>query len=214
MTVYLPPETPAPPAGPPVDTPTAAERLYERLGPVATYDAENGYVVQYIAEALALPQAVVDEVMVDGDQLAWQPALDPDTCPADWLPWLAQFPGVTLLPSDLTEAQRRARIKAAAGFYRGTQRAMIGAVQATLSAPDAPVTILTNVGDDRWALEVITRTADTPDPAASERAARSQKPGGFLLTYVVSDSPIVDTGTLAVDAATGTVEDATTDDVT
>lgn len=178
----------------------ASDRLYERLAPLATYDAENGDVVLALAETLALPQQVVDDVARDTDtQLAWQPALDPDTCPADWLPWLAQFPGVTLLPSDLTTDQKRAKIKQAAGFYRGTPRAITEAVRATLTGTQS-VTILQQVGGDQWALTVLTRTAETPDAAAAERAARSQKPAGIILTYVESDDPIWSEATLAFSA--------------
>lgn len=180
---------------------TASDRLYERLGPLAAYDPENGNVVQALAETFSLPQDVVDEVARDTDtQLAWQPALDPDTCPAEWLLWLAQFPGVTLLPSDLTEAAKRARIKAATGFYRGTKRAMVEVVQATLTDTRS-VQVLTHVGGDMWAITVVVRTSECPSPALSERAALSQKPAGQILTFVVSDEPIIDEGALTIDTA-------------
>jgi phage tail P2-like protein len=175
---------------------TAADRLYDRLAPLATYDDENGGIVRALAETLALPQSNVDDVARDTDtQLAWQPLLDPDTCPAAWLPWLAQFPGVKLLPSDLTEAQQRARIKAAAGFYRGTTRAIVEAVQATLTGTQF-VNVLNAVGGDPWAQTVITRTSETPDAAATTRAALSQKAAGAVQTVVVSNDPIWSEATL------------------
>src|SRR4051812_43317746 len=101
MPIILPPD---PPPTPPADTgpvTTAGERLYGRLAPVAVYDEANGNVLQALAETLADPQQIVDDVARDSvTQIAWQPATDPDTAPAVLLPWLAQFPGVKLLPSD------------------------------------------------------------------------------------------------------------------
>lgn len=192
---------------------SAGDRLYERLAPVATYDVENGMVVQAIAETLAAPQQIVEDLARDSDtQLAWQAALDPDTCPAIMLPWLAQFAGVTLQPGD-DEAGQRARITQAAGFYRGTNRAIRENVQATLTGSKG-VTILERVSGNRWATTIVTRASETPDPAATTRAALSQKPTGFIFTVVTSDEPIIDEGGAArtIDAigSAGTTIDGVT----
>lgn len=205
MTIVLPPETPA---VPPSDTglvTSAGTRLYDRLAPVATYDPENGNIVRAIAEVLAEPQELVDQVARDTDtHLAWQAALDPDVTPDEFLPWLAQFAGTQLLPSDTAEQQRE-RIKSAAGFHRGTPRAIREEVQLTLTGTKF-VNLLQRVGGDMWAITVVTRTTETPDPAATERAARAQKPAGMLMTFVVTDEPIIDEGTRTIDAATVTID--------
>lgn len=215
MPIILPPDPPptitTPPPTDAETTTTAGERLYQRLAPVATYDDSNGGIVAALADTLALPQAVVDDIARDdfsrpaGSQLAWQPLLDPDTTPAAFLPWLAQFPGVKLLPSDLTEAQQRARISQAAGFYRGTTRAIVEAVQPTLTG-NRTVIVQNNVGGNPWAQTVITRTAETPDAAATTRTALSQKAAGVIQTMVISDVPIIDEGTRTIDAGTVTID--------
>lgn len=205
-----------PPLVPPVDAgpvTSAGSRLYDRLTPVATYDADNGYVVRSIAETLADSQAIVDQVARDSDtHLAWQAALDPDATPAEMLPWLAQFAGTRLLPAD-SEQQQRDRIKQAAGFYRGTVRAIREEVQRTL-IDTLYVRILERVGGDPWAITVITRTGETPDPAASERAALAQKPAGMILTFVVSDAPVWAEATETWTSVAATWTDATVTDVT
>ncbi len=49
----------------------------------------------------------------------WSTLLDPDACPAMFLPFLAQFNG-TIVPPGTDEADARMIIKAEAGFQRGT----------------------------------------------------------------------------------------------
>ena len=191
----------------------ASDRLYERFGPLATYDDENGGIVQAISDALAAPQAVVDDVARESDTHApWQAVLDPDACPAAWLPWLAQFAGVKLLPSD-DEAQQRQRIKTAAGFYRGTDSSMIADVAATLTGT-RHVDYLTNVSGDPWSQTIVTLASETPDPAATTRAAMAQKPAGVVLLVLTTNTPIIDQGTRTIDAGAATIDTATAANVT
>lgn len=192
---------------------TASDRMLERLAPLATYDAENGGVVAALAAALAAPQAVVDDVARETDtHRPWQAALDPDACPAAWLPWLAQFAGVTLLPAD-DEAAQRQRIKRAAGYRRGTVPAMIEEVKATLTGTQS-VTYLRNVDGNPWLQTIVTRTSETPNPAATEQAARRQKVAGVKLTVITSDEPIVDEFTRTIDNLVVAIDDFTPGDVT
>lgn len=178
---------------------SAGDRLYGRLEPVATYDDENGGVVAAIADMLAAPQQLVDDVARDTDtQLAWQPALDPETAPEALLAWLAQFAGSSLLPSDTVD-QQRTRIKAAAGFYRTTVKAIRDEVGLYLTGSKT-VQVLKQVGGDPWAMTVLVRTSETPDSAQAQRAAMAQKPAGVILTFVVSNDPIWPEATLAFSA--------------
>ena len=68
-----------------------------------------------------------------------------------------------------------------------------------------------------WTLTVVVRTSECPDPAASERAARSQKASGLVMTFVVTDAPIIDEGGAAktIDSAevAVTYDNATVADV-
>lgn len=166
--------------------PSTAERLYKRWEPYWEDDAAQGYPLWYLAEALTLDTQEIDDIVRDtDDHEAWHILFDPNAAPAYLLAWMAQFVGVRLLPAD-TEEQQRSRIQAAAGFYRGTQRAIREEVQTVLTGAKTVKVLKTGA----WTLTVVTRTAQTPDPAAAERAARRQKPAGVVLTYVTSDNPI------------------------
>lgn len=193
LVILGPPAAPAAPEAPAFGTvTTSGDRIYRRLEPLADSDDTTAGVLHAIAGALGTGATPVDEVARDTDtHPAFGMLLDPDAAPSWALSWLAQFPGVTLQPSD-TEQQQRDRISAAAGFYRGTVQAMIETVQATMTGAKS-VTVLTRVSGNRWAMTVVCRAADTPDPDAAERAALSQKPAGFFpWNFVVSDEPIID----------------------
>lgn len=185
MPITLPPDPPAGPVeadlGPPT---TAGERLYARLGPVATYDDDNGNVVQALAETLAEPQQIIEDVTRDGEtREAWAIAGDPDTAPAELLPWLAQLAGVRLLDSD-TEAQQRLRIKTAAGYYRGTPRAIIEELQLLLTGTKQ-VFLLTR-DPDMWHQTVGTLTSESAAATVAQldNAVKAQKPAGVLVDRV------------------------------
>lgn len=174
-----PPPTPAPDPGPLTD---AADKVYNRLAPYHAVDTANGDILRHIVDALTHPTATVFDVSRQTLATpAWGKALDPDETPAEWLPWLAQIPGVKLLPGD-TEAQQRLRIKAAAGFYRGTTRAIIEEVQAYLTGT-RQVYVVAPVGDHEWTLEVGTLTTETPFASDADNAVARQTPAWVLGSF-------------------------------
>jgi hypothetical protein len=190
----------------------SAERIYARLEPIDVGDD----TLKHIAEALGLGAVEVDEVAPGTDTHGpWARIMDPYACPVWALPYLAQWVGERLLPSD-SEQDKRDRIAQAAGFYSGTDRAMREEVARTLTGTRT-VTVLTRVGGDRWAMTVKVKTSECPSPVASEAAARRQKPAGVVLTFLVSDEPIIDEGGAArtVDGvgATITVDAVTAADI-
>lgn len=150
---------------------------YKRLAPYVLTDLANGAILQKIVHAYAHPTADIWTLTSGTNgQPGYADAGDPDRAPGWLLPWLAQFPGVRLQPRD-TEDQQRARIKQAAGFYRGTARAIIEEIQHLLTgtktvmlvAPsDGPWTITTGVTADQIPAGVTTSqlqaamTAQTP----------------------------------------------------
>jgi hypothetical protein len=169
----------------PDHTPIGA-RLRERTQPLAPDDVANGYAHAFLCEAIGLMLAQVGEVFdPEGDTPPLAPILDVDQCPPWALPWLAQLVGVRL-PTGLAPDDARLLIQTAAGFQRGTPAAMRSAAQATLTGA-LTVWFRERDGGDAYALEVVTRTADTPDPAATLAALMSQKPGGIVLRYRVVD---------------------------
>jgi phage tail P2-like protein len=164
----------------------AAARLYARWEPFQDVDAEQGYPLAYLAEAMCVANEIADILARDSDtHEAWHIIFDPNACPAYVLPWLALAIGVRLLPSD-TEAVARARIAAAAGWRRGTRQAIVEEAQPTLTG--TKTVRVTKVG--AWEIAVLVRTSETPDAAATELAVRRQKPAAVILDFIVSDDVI------------------------
>jgi hypothetical protein len=161
-----------------------ADDVAGRLAPVMAGDDSRGYPFLLYLVGLSQMFARVEAVArAQGARAAWGVLLDPDLAP-DWLlPWLGQFVGVAVTPGT-TPDQQRAQIKAEGGFRRGTVAALIASVQAT-----GPVTVSVIERDGGPGLiTVVTRSPETPDPAAAEAAARAAKAAGLILTYVNSTS--------------------------
>jgi hypothetical protein len=115
----------SPPLSPaPEDGSELWEVLYEALGWHKSQDAENGYPWRKVCEAwCAGLQRVYDVVRERDDQAGWDQAgwailLDPDNCPADSLPYLAQYVGAVLTPN-MSEEQMRDEIREPTGWARG-----------------------------------------------------------------------------------------------
>lgn len=185
------------------------DRFLARVAPINVGDVTLGALVH----AITSPMEWLDSLVRDSDtHRAWGKALDPDYAPAPVLGWLAQLPGVQLLPSD-AEAQRRARITAAAGFRRGMPQAMIDEVKPTLTGTQY-ASVLQQVGGARWAMTLITLSAETPNAATTYAAALRQKPAGINLTHVVATGALIDQGTRTIDAGTATIDAAVLADIT
>jgi hypothetical protein len=206
--IILNPPPPVVPGAPgtvtPDPLPTAADDLYRRMGPLLEADPVNGYALMAYVHGIAEQLQPIADVTGETDtHLPWEGILDPVTAPLAWLQWLAQIPGVDIPPSD-TEAQARDRIAQAAGIYEGTENALKLEVARTLTSGDPAMVRV--VYPAFWGITVRTRTSDTPDPAAAQAAALAQTPAGYLLTYIVSNEPIIDEGTRAIDAAVVTID--------
>jgi Phage tail protein (Tail_P2_I) len=178
--------TPDPPTPPPDLAPDSfAARLYAALGPLAQRDPEAAWSLLIYVNAIGTMFQVLDVYVRDTPEgPGWSPLLDLDRCPAEALPYLAQFVGVRLLPG-ATEEESRARIASTDGFKRGTPAAMRGAAIDTLTG--AKRVVFRERYGDPYALDVLTFTSETPDPAMTLRALVSQKPGGIVLSYRAGD---------------------------
>lgn len=162
---------------------SAADRFFGRLEPLA-YDDDG--TLENLAAALMAPVEVV-EISRDTDTLtAWESLFDPDTCPAGLLDWLAVYNGVILGPAVLTEAEKRYRIKQAAGRYRGTPRATVEEVQLLLS--DTKTVYIAFHTSDEWHYTVGVLTSEmTVDQLIVEAAILTQKPAGMSFNLLVLD---------------------------
>lgn len=161
-----------------------AAELYEQLAPLAYADADHGYpLAQFCATIGSLFQEIDDLARDDGAIPGWGKLVDVELAPEDALPYLGQFIGVTVNEALLVPA-RRDQIRKPQGFDRGTRTAIIDAAQATLTGAKT-VTLVERVGGDAYAITVITRTAETPNPAATLAALQAAKPAGLKLTHTV-----------------------------
>jgi hypothetical protein len=120
-------------ADPPPDLASFAALLYDALAPLATLDGQADWHLAHYCGALgAMFQPVADVARDTADGPGWSAVLDLDRCPDAWLPWLAQFVGVTVLAGSTPDAMRD-RIGRTDGFKRGTPEAIRAAAQATLT---------------------------------------------------------------------------------
>lgn len=168
----------------PEDWPELGERLYREVAPLAQDDEAHGWALRRFCHALMLtvselaPLAEVDEKDVPG----WGALFAPDTAPAEWLPWLAQFVGVQIPPA-LDVATQRERIKGTDGFKRGTPAALRAAAAQFLTG--TKTVYLTERHGSAYRLTVATLADETPDSAAVLAALMEQKPAGLVLSHYV-----------------------------
>lgn len=162
----------------------AAERMYSQLRAFQGGDEDSGWMLLHVCEGFARMLAkCTDALRADDIGSGFRRMHDPDRAAAWALPYLAQKAGIGELPAGLTEQQQRDLIRSAPGLRRGTRAALIGAAQRYLTGNKS--VIVSERDGDAYSLTVLTLTAETPDPSATEAAIRSQKPAGLILTYAV-----------------------------
>jgi hypothetical protein len=172
-----------------------AQRLYDQVAQAQdpADDAAAGWPLASICGALLDPaQFVADALDEDDTHPPGGKLLDPDETPDGAIAWLAQFAGVRPTKG-ASEATRRGEVRTAAGWKRGWRDAMIADVHRTLTGSTA-VTLTDFYTGNRWRLLVVTYAAETPDPAATERAAQQQKPYGIVGYDGTTDLVRVDAG--------------------
>lgn len=148
----------------------------------------TGPLTSYLT-GLSRPYELVEDWASDTPtEVGWSLLLDPDRCPAEALPWLAQIVGL-VLDTSLSEDDQRATIKATPNWKRGTPGAMRSAPLPWLTGTQSVVIRERYDGSGNDApqdIEVITLSSETTDAAKVEAAIRSQKPAGDRLVYVNS----------------------------
>jgi hypothetical protein len=195
-----------------------ADEAHEELGPLSAPDGETtDWALLALLQGLLSQLQPMDDLVRDTNAgTGYSLALDVDNCPDYLLRWLGQFAGVKVTPGDSTDAawveRARAEIRNAAGWRRGTPAAIRGAAQEHLTGTKTVRMLERTIS--AYTLTVLVRTSETPDPAAAEAAVRAQKPAGLILTFIVSDAPIVDEGSLTIDNLVGAIDDATVADWT
>lgn len=166
------------------------EEIYNNFLPIASRDEMNAWaLLKYLDSIGFMTQEIVDLVR-DGPQgqPGWSVIVDIDRAPDKGLPWLAQLAGVTLLVG-MTPAQQRALINQMPGTRRGTRAAMVEAAKETLTGAKG-VLITERYQGFAYRLLVLTKTAETPNAAATLTALLSQKPAGIVLTHTIATAQI------------------------
>jgi len=166
-----------------------AQALYDSLTPMQFAEVEHDYALaKYVASVGTGFQINEDLGRDQGTIPGWASVMSAELCPSYALGWLAQFVGVRI-DSNLSDADQRDRIKHAGGWSRGTVAAMRGAIDPYLTGTknfafrerfdyNNP-----NV-DSPYNIEVVTQTAQTPNPTAAQAALIAAKPAGLVLHYV------------------------------
>ena len=166
---------------PPNHTPLG-ERLEDRTDPLAPTDHDHGYAHAHLSEALSRGLIQLQQVFDPEDGTPpFTPLLDPQTCPAWGLPWLAQLVGASI-PQTATEDQARQIITGLASHRRGTT-SMLEAAAGLYLTGNKTVYFRERDGGDPYRLEVVTLDSETADPDAVRAALQAQKPGGIVLVY-------------------------------
>lgn len=186
--------------------------LYAANEPAAYAETLNDYALGALCAAIGAMWQQVADLSEDRDgRPGWAALVDVETAPVSALPWLALIPGVKLVVG-ATEAVQRDQVRLASGQAVGRPASMIAEVQATLTGSKT-VRLLERTSS-AWTITVLTRVAETPDPAATLAALMRQKPAGVVLTHIVTDAPIVDEMTRTIDAITQTIDNLTLAGVT
>lgn len=163
--------------------------ILDALAPMLYAESSGGPLTDYLT-GISRPFVLVEDWVSDTDDgdIGWSLLLDPDRCPVEALPWLAQIVGLTLNTS-LSEADQRQQLHDVSNWKRGTPGAIKGAPAPFLTGTKTVVLRerYDGTGNDApYDFEVITLSSETTDPAMVLAALISQKPAGNRLTYVNS----------------------------
>lgn len=174
----------------PTDAGAIGEAIYAQLEPLAYDDENQGWALLILCGAIGRMLQPVDDLVSDGEDFpGWSVLLDVARCPYAYLPYLAQFVGARI-PVGTPEEEARNLVRTPSGFRRGTKESLIAAAQKNLTG-NKTVKVVERTSS-AYALTVITRTAETPNPAITLQDILSQKPAGLVLTHIVSDLTIID----------------------
>jgi hypothetical protein len=161
------------------------ELLYSEMGFHRETDEANDFALRKICEALCAPmQPVYDLVRERDEQKGWTVLLDPDECPVEFLPYLAQWTGVRPQPS-WSEEHLRNEIKQPTSWKRGQPEAIRLTAQRTLTG--SKLVIMRERTPEPGCLYIRTLLADTPDPERVQQDLEENVPAWILLDYEAID---------------------------
>jgi hypothetical protein len=171
---------------------------WNQLGPWHDQDlasglAGNGYPLLTLLDAIGSQYAVTEAyTRDDATHLGWGQLLDVNACPADALPWLAQFAGV-VIPVGATTSQMQTLITTQANAKRGTASSLIAVLQSFLTGNQT--VYLYERTPDPYSLEIVCFQEQMPGGAggatatAALAALLAAKPAGLILVFLVQAGP-------------------------
>ena len=164
----------------------AALELYEALEPAFTQgDEARDWISLKICKAIVAGRLdLLHGYLIDDIENleAWAIIFDPERCPAEALPYSAQFSGAVLTP-EMDEAARRNAIQSPEAFSRGRLASLEAVAKRRLTGTKA-VVITERYTSNAWRLRVETLEAETPDPAGTlADIVTYQKPIGIVLFF-------------------------------
>jgi hypothetical protein len=165
------------PAPDPTDDSFAAQ-LVRRHEPWLTADLD-GFLR---AMATMFDQVILYSADTD-EQEGWVTLFDPDLCPAEALPYLAQLVG-EVLPTGLPEAAAREWIKDNPNARRGTPESVFLAAQRKLVG-NRFVSMLERYQGVIDMVAIRTNTSETPNPAGTLADILAVLPADVVLDYQV-----------------------------
>jgi hypothetical protein len=164
-------------------TGSVADTIWASVEPAVPEDEGFGWPFGiYVAANTGAIQTIDDWVRDSALGIGWSMFLDPDRCPVEGLPWLAEIAG-EILPHGTSEGDARTLLNLQPQKERGTVQAMLDAIKATLTGTKF-VDLLERV-DTAWRTEYFVLESECADGAATLAAAMSQKPAGIILVGTV-----------------------------
>lgn len=114
---------------------------------------------------------------------------NPAAAPRAWLRWLGYLVGINV--DTIADADKRSAIADSSTLQRrGSVRAIIRAVQQTLTGSRSCRVYWNLSGSDPYLLTVVTLTSQTPDSIATLAAAVTEKPAGVDLDLQTTTGPL------------------------
>lgn len=121
-------------------------------------DEQAGWPLAIYIDCVTQGLDAVTSVVAPADgRIGWAWMFDPQQCPARWLPWVAQFAGVTFTTTD--EETRREELAAQVGRQRGTPAWIVANIQTRLSGQKM-VALVERAGGDAYRLAIRVRTQE------------------------------------------------------
>lgn len=178
------------------------------LNSAAPLTADSSDLVNYLTALGEMFDPVYDIVSDQGypddpDYVpGWSSLLDPDNCPAEFLPYLAQFNG-TVVPPGTDAVTARAIIKGESGMQRGTGiggtynsstmpagGSIVAAAQRNLTGTQSVTLIerMNGSGADAYSFILIVRPEEVLSATALTAAVNAVKPAGIVWTLVQIDA--------------------------